>query len=209
MCRQYTFFRPYSVPELKFRHENFPRLPPIPSEPQVRGHQVCAAIACDIDLTLINHTLLIQARGVSGAPWPAGLPGLPPNMLIAKDVKKYSDRLYEWVKAHADKLKLAGWYESGTRKEIKEAKWGVTDLKVPVMAALDHVHKHKAIIAGPAVCYYCNTQYVLEQPKTFSEASLKATVFLHLIPCYVHLCVGMAGILLCSADRCTRYYHAQ
>jgi hypothetical protein len=70
VCRQYSFFRPdrqlihsstsRGDAELRMRHEGRMFYPPLPPLRWLRSNeeQVCAAIACDIDHTLINQGIL-------------------------------------------------------------------------------------------------------------------------------------------------------
>lgn len=148
--RQYTFFRAgRHDAELRFSHQHFPMLKPM-RELQPAETQVCAAIACDIDHTLINQALGFHGAQGPGTPWPGGrLPQLPSSMLDIERVKHYAAELDGYARSYVKDLRLTGWCERD--KETHHERWGFEDLSAPVALAIGHVEQKRAIFIGPAV----------------------------------------------------------
>lgn len=147
MCRQYTFFRP-PLPrdELKFHHNKFPPLPPL-RELHQQQEQVCAAIACDIDHTLINQALSVQDLRCPGK-WPEQLPQLPTNMLNTASVKTYSTELHTYIQRCAKRLRVIWW---STHELGQEVKWVAEDPFDQVMKVAEHIKCKQAVLVGPPV----------------------------------------------------------
>ena len=123
-------------------------------ELQPMAVQVCAAIACDIDHTLINQALGFHGAQGAGKAWPGGrLPQLPSSMLDTKRVKHYAAELDRYARSYVkdlrQDLRLTGWCERD--KETHHERWGFEDPSAPVALAIEHVQQKRAIFIGPAV----------------------------------------------------------
>lgn len=125
-------------------------------ELQQRQAQPCAAIACDIDHTIINQALAVSPFGPPGSSWPETLPPLPSDMQDTARVKHYAEELRKWAHRCSKLLKLTDWCEKDKTPDEKDKahlcrKWGFADVSVPIKTVNQHVKRKRAIFIGHAV----------------------------------------------------------
>lgn len=92
--------------ELRFQNSKYPPLPPL-RQLVPKQEQVCAAIACDIDHTLINQAMAVLPH----TSWAHYFPPVPDNMLDLPSVKTYSRKLRSFLQANTSRVLRVQWYD--------------------------------------------------------------------------------------------------
>jgi hypothetical protein len=149
--RQYSFFRP-QLPDrdLRILHANYPPLPGLRQVAPQQEH-VCAAIACDIDHTLINQAMTVSPLGGL----PSGFPDIPKDMMDVDRVRQYSLALLQWITGNARYFQVT-WFDRETGPPRRSPR----DFLVAINKVCEHARLKRAIIVAPEVRCLCHPAWL-------------------------------------------------